>query len=421
MIRSHVLRFRALSVFAVLVTTVAVASCSEDLQGGASCPINCPQDAPPLKDTTLDAVTFDTSLASFPPLGFEPTLLLTRRGDTVDTRIVTRYDTLPTTSGSDSITQIDSAYITGTRIVGDSALSFHDSATVEVYDVTDAVGDTATAALLAQFTPANLIGARQYGKGDKPDTLRVFLDTARVRARVTVDHRLHIALRMVTSGSEQIRILSRNGGGGFALTIRTSPDTAVAAQTVNPSSDFPTGQTFLTTAMADFTLVALAPPLAANVLRVGGVPWRRVMLRFNIPSRIVDSSAVIRATLFLTQSPTGPNAGDSVELHVVPIIVSDRVTDLHTILEFAGSTSLFSVDSVAVMPKDSVRRGLEIVHVIQSWRGQDTIKTPRAVALILGTEGLSPAAVDFFSIKAPAGVRPQLRLTYITKLNSGRP
>jgi hypothetical protein len=421
MIRSLVVRFRALSLFAVLLATAVVASCSEDIQGGSACPALCPQDAPPKRDTTIDAVTFDTSLSSFPPLGFEPTLLLARFGDTVDARIVTRYDTLPELSGTDSIKQIDSAYITGHRLAADSLLKIKDTAAVEVYDVTDAAGDTVTAALLAQFTPANLIGTRQYVGGDKPDTLKIFLDTGRVHSRIHVDHRLHIALRMVTKGSEQIRVISQNGGQGFALTVRTSPDTTVAAQTVQPSSDFPADRPFLTAAMADFQLVALAPPMAANTLRIGGMPWQRALLRFHIPSRIVDSTEVIRATLSVTQRPVGPNAGDSVKVYVVPVIVSSRVADFHTILEFAGSPASLAFDSVTVFPGDSLRRSLQVVHVIQSWRGQDTTKTPRTIALTLATEGVGATAVDFYSITAAAGLRPQLHITYITKLNTGRP
>jgi len=421
MIRSHVVRFRALSLFAVLLATAVVASCSEDIQGGAACPLLCPQDAPLKQDTTIDAVTFDTSLAAFPPLGFEPTLLLAKLGDTVDARIVTRYDSVPEFSGADSITEIDTAYVTALRLTGDSLLALKDSATVEVYDVTDAVGDTVTAGLLAQFTPANLIGARKYGGGDKPDTVQVVLDTARVRSRIHVDHRLHIAFRMVTNGSEQIRIMSQNAGQGFALTVRTSRDTTVAGQTVQPNSDFPSDRPFLTTAMADFNLIAVAPPLGANLLRIGGLPSQRAMLRFHIPSRIVDSTSVIRATLSMTQSPTGPNAGDTVRLYVVPVVVSERVSDLHTILEFAGATGSTALDSVTLTPQDSGRRELQIVHVIQSWHGQDTIKTPRTIALTLATEGLAATAVDFFSMKGPAAFRPQLHLTYITKLNTGRP
>jgi len=415
------LRFKALSLFAVLLTTALVVSCSEDIQGGSACPLLCPQDAPPKQDTVIDAVTFDTSIASFPPLGFEPTLLVARLGDTVDARIVTQYDTLPAVSGSDSIKEIDSAYVTAPRCSPDSVVTFKDSATVEVYDVTDAVGDTVTSALLAQFTPANLIGARRYGGGDKADTVRIQLDTARVRSRIQIGHRLHVAFRMVTAGSGQIRIVSRNSGGGVALTIRTSPDTTVASQTVQPSSDFPSDRPFLTAAMADFSLVALAPALPANVLRIGGIPWRRTMLRFHIPSHIVDSTAVIRASLIMTQRPTGPYTGDSVRLYVVPVIVSDRVTDLRTMLEFAGPASATAVDSVMILPQDSFRRELQIVHVIQSWRGQDTTRTPRIIALTLGTEGLSAAAVDFYSIKGPGAFRPQLHLTYINKLNTGRP
>jgi len=427
MMRSLFVRFRALSVFAVLLTAVAVASCSEDIQAGATCPLLCPQGAPPLKDTIIDAVTFDTSIAGFPPLGFESSLVLARRGDTLDSRIVTRYDTLPvkySAAGQDStIKRIDSAYVTGMRFAEDSALTFRDSASVEVYDVTDAVDDTATAALLAEFTPANRIGVRKYGKGDKPDTLRIVLDTARVRLRVITTHRLHIALRMVTTGSEQVRIISHNSGEGITLTVRASRDTAVAALLINPNSDFAPDKPFLSPAVADFNLIALGSPPAANALRVGGMPWRRVMFRFRIPSRIVDSAGVIRATLFLTQRPmrTGSDAGDSVKLHVVPVIVSDLITDLHQMLEFAGATSSYSTDSVMLVPRDSVRRGLEIVNIVRSWRGQDTIRTPRAIALVLGTEGNRPAAVDFYSIEAPPGLRPQLRLSYVTKLNSGRP
>ena len=43
------------------------------------------------------------------------------------------------------------------------------------------------------------------------------------------------------------------------------------------------------------------------------------------------------------------------------------------------------------------------------------------IAFILGSEGQRPTAVDFYSVKAPAGFRPQLRITYVAKLNSGRP
>ena len=428
MIRSHVVRFRVLSLFAVLLTAVAVASCREDIQAGVGCPLLCPQEQLPLRDTTIDAVTLDTSIAGFPPTGFESTLLLARRGDTLDAGIVTRYDTLPThysAIGQDSvIKRIDSAFVQGRRIAADSSKVLTDSATVEAYDVTDVVNDTSTAALLAAMTSANKIGTRSLAKGANPDTLKVLIDTARVRARVTDStHRMRIALRMVSKGSAQLRFIAHNDGEGFTLVYYPSRDTLVAPIKVAPLSAAPSGLSNLAAALADFGFVALSRPLPnASILRVGGYPWRRVLMRFKLPSNIVDSSAVIRATLFLTQKPSAtPSAGDSVSVRAAPIVASNVVTDLHLRLEFAASSQLFRADSTVLVPQDSGRRELDIVRILRSWRGQDTLKTPRAIALVIGTEGATPTSVDFFSIEAAPGLRPQIRITYATKPSSGRP
>jgi hypothetical protein len=422
MIRSLVVRFKALSIFAVLVASVAVASCSQDIQGGSSCPLLCPQQPAPLKDTIIDGVTFDTSVASYPSLGFEPMLILQQRRDTVDSRIITRFDTLPVTQGTDTIREIDTAFVTLLRIPPDSNKTFKDSARVEVYDVTDAPGDTVTAALLAKFIPANLLGSRQYVPGDTADTVRVTLDTMQIRTRFLVTGHLHLGFRLVTPGSEELRLISTNAGSGAVLSVRVTRDTSKTAIAVDPLSHFPSTQPFLTGALADFPIYAIAPPPPGpTVLRVGGIPGRRVLLRFSIPSHIVDSTAVIRATLTMMQSPTAAAGGDSVRLYISPIIASERLTDLHSLLEFAGAPSIFATDSFTVMPKEALKRSFEMVRVVQTWRGADTIKTPRIVAITLQTEGTSPAAVDLFSIKAPAALRPQLRLTYITKLTTGRP
>ena len=427
MIRSHVVQFRVLSVFAVLLTTVAVVSCSEDIQGGAACPLLCAQQATPLKDTVIDAVTFDTSIAAFPSLGFESNLILARRGDTLDAGIVTRYDTLPThysAAGQDStITHVDSAYIQARRFT-DSTQALHDSATVVAYDVTDAMDDTTTASLVAEMTAANKVGSRDLAKGENPDTLRILIDTARVRARVVATgHRMRIALRMVSRGSAELRFPSHDAGEGFTLVIHPSRDTSVASLKVGPRSDTPAGLPTMAAALADFGFVALARPLTdANALRVGGYPWRRVLLRFKLPSNIVDSSAVIRATLFLTQRPsTAPGSGDSVYVRAVPILASSVVKDLHVYLEFAAVSAIFAPDSTVVVPKDSGKREIDIVRILRSWRGQDTIRTPRAIALLIGTEGARPNAVDFFSMEAAPGLRPQVRITYASKPSSGRP
>ena len=76
--------------------------------------------------------------------------LLGQRGDTLATRVITRYDSLPksyTFKGSDStIVRVDSAYLMVPRPAADSAVSFTANDRIEVYDVTDAANDTAETA-----------------------------------------------------------------------------------------------------------------------------------------------------------------------------------------------------------------------------------------------------------------------------------
>jgi hypothetical protein len=430
MIRSQVVRFRVLTLLAMCLAMFTIASCSEDIQGGKGCPLLCPQQATPLFDTTLDAVTFDTSVSGFPPLGFESTLLLSKQGDSLDAGIVSRYDSMPThfsVKGQDSaITHVDSAFIRGLRIASDTDSTFklHDAATVEVYDVTDVTADTTTSALVGAMIPGNRIGALDLAQGANPDTLQILLDTSRVRSRVVDSHRLRIALRMVTAGSAQLRFLSRDQAAGFALTVYPSRDSSAEVLSFTAQSDT-TGTPFPTVAaaLADFPVVVARPPSRPGALRVGGYPAQRVLMRFKIPRNIIDSSAVVRATLFLTQFPsTAPRSGDSVFMFAVPIVSSALVTDPHLELEFAASPAIFpNPDSVRLVPKDSGRKQMDIVKILRDWRGQDTLKTPRAIALVIGGEGATTPALDFFSMEAATGLRPQLRITYAAKPSSGRP
>src|SRR5947209_11736765 len=89
------------------VTAVfTIAACTEKLEGGASCPLLCPEQAAALKDTTINAVSFDTTVVGLPPIGSEKFLMLASHGDTLETRVIIRFDTIPQTftanSGLDS-------------------------------------------------------------------------------------------------------------------------------------------------------------------------------------------------------------------------------------------------------------------------------------------------------------------------------
>jgi hypothetical protein len=423
--RSSFVRFKNLSIFVVALATFAIAGCSENLGAGQACPVLCPPESAPLKDTIVDAVVLDTSSTGFPDIGFEPTLIVAHRADSLDTRVITRFDSLPQTykyqTADSNIVRMDSAFIVAPRLVSDTAAKFNADGRFEVYDVTDAANDTSVADLGGQFTAANKIGQLTYAKGDSPDTLKIFLDPARVLSRLQNGRNLRVGLRMVSTGSDLYRIPSTNTAAGLKLTLVPNSDTLATRVTVSPQTFSPVDPVYLRFPLSDFQITVVGGAPAANVLRVGGAPARRVLLQFDIPSRIVDSTVVVRASLLLTQRrSTAPEAGDTVALQIVPIVASAQVTDLHTKLEFAGG-SFFPVDSQLVVPKDSGVVSLEMVRLLRAWKGQSTTSTPRTAALFLSSEGIKLSSFDFFSTEAAPALRPRLRITYVPRVNSGQP
>jgi hypothetical protein len=155
---------------------------------------------------------------------------------------------------------------------------------------------------------------------------------------------------------------------------------------------------------------------------VGGVPSRRTFLRFDLPSRIIDSTTVVRASLLLTQSPNRRlDQGDSVYLYPVAVLASPAVTDIGTLLGFLGSSGQFGLDSLSLTPGDTGVKSFEIVGLVRAWHMQPTTVVPRTVAIRSGAEGQLPAQFDFFSTRAIAALRPRLRITYVPQTSFGVP
>jgi len=70
---------------------------------------------------------------------------------------------------------------------------------------------------------------------------------------------------------------------------------------------------------------------------------------------------------------------------------------------------------------DSGTRAIEIASAFSYWRTQDAALTPRAIVLLSSTEGLNPLGLRFFSLEAPAALRPRLQISYIRKFPIGLP
>ena len=426
---------RVLGLATGLVAILTIAACSETLEGGGACPLLCPQQAVTLKDTTIDALVVDTTVNGLPSIGTEAYLMLASHGDTLDARAIVRFDTLPGTyskNGVDStITKLDTAQLI-VPIAFDSTKRPLVPITIELYnvDTTDTSGtvvnanlDTSVAVLAPLFRPNRLIGGKTFAPESLSDTLRIPISTDSVLNAVKNGKHLRVGFKLVSSRSGDIRIATALAGMPVRLRMKPSLDTSVAPVFVSPLSLTPQNQTFLSQPLADYTIVVKGGnTTAATLLGVGGVPSRRVYLKFNVPSHIVDSTSIVRASLLMTQTPNRLlNPRDSIYIFPVPILSTAAVSNYASALQFLGSVGQFGLDSLKLAPADSGIRSFEIVGLVRTWRRQPESVSPRTLALRSGTEGQLGAEIDFFSTRAGAGVRPRLRITYVPVSATGLP
>ena len=424
---------KVLVLLSASIGVLTIAACSEKLDAGRSCPLLCPQQAISLSDTTIDAVIVDTTVLGLPPVGNETYLMLASHGDTLETRAIVRFDTLPqsyTKSTIDSvITHIDTATLVTPIAKPDSLRRPKVPVTIEAYNVdsvdvdSSGVVDTSTVILGSLFRPDRFLGSKTFAPESLLDTLRIPISTDSVLARVLKGTRLRIGFRVLSSASVDIRIGTAQSAGPVTLRIKASLDTAASAVVVQPNSSTPPGKTFVSGPLQDFTIVLKGQNTSrTNLLSVGGVPSRRTFLRFNVPSRIVDSTTIVRASLLLTQVPNRlVNPRDSVFVYAQAVLASPVITDISSALQFLSAPGAFGLDSISAAPSDSGVRSFEIVGLVRTWRGQPTTVSPRAVALLSAVEGQLPGEIDFYSTKAPAGVRPRLRITYVPQTSYGLP
>ena len=197
-------------------------------------------------------------------------------------------------------------------------------------------------------------------------------------------------------------------------------DTAIHAITVSPRSRTPdNGQLALD--YTDYTLVLAAPPLpGGDVLSVGGLPSRRAFFRFVVPTRIIDSSTVLRATLFLTQRPNlAIDPRDTVAVVPELVLAGEEVTDL---ARAAFLASPFAIDTLRVAPGDSGVRQIEMAAAVRQWSAAGTtFGQQRAIILRSTVEGASAFELQFYSSEAAPAVRPRLRISYSLRSSFGIP
>ena len=415
-----------------LATAVAVVfgACDESLEGGNACPLLCPQPPITMRDTTFVAVELDTAIAGYPSFATEASMFLASFGDTLQTRGVVRYDSLPqlfrhnNSTVDSSIVFVDTGAVIKLSIVTGDTVG--QPTTIEAYDVDlEGADDSDPQAVVSAFTPERLLGSRTVPADSLRDTVSVPINPDRLLARIQSDtpgNRLRVGLRVTSaSGSARLMVRTGNGQAPAVLRFRPSADTSVNIIELTPFSKTP-AEAFLAADYADYLVVATPPPdPPSDVTRIGGLPGRRAYMRFNIPSRILDSSNVVRATLLLTQRPNGfsPEPDDSVAIEPFAVTAGAGITDLSRALLFLIATP--GADSARLVAADSGVRTFELIRLVKLWAATTAAKTPRALSLRSTVEGVSGRQIDFYSLEAPPEVRPRLRITYLPRTTGGLP
>jgi len=403
-------------------------ACREDLDGTAGCPALCPEQNIVSNDTLLETfVAVDSTITGYPSLGTEALLLVASRGDTLDARAVMRFDTLTqrfSRGGVDSaIYALDSSMvIVRLDTAGTKATA---PVTVELYDVDTTAVDTSTAAVLALFRPDRLIGGKTYEANElKRDTLRVPLQNDKVLGKLTgsAPRRLRLGFRVQSSASAQIRIVAREGGFTNQVSYDPSPDTLVRALVNSPASLTPTDNPTIRGDLTDYQLVAKSTGTSAgSLLGVGGLPAQRAYLRFDIPSRLVDSTTIVRATLVLTQVPNASvDANDSLTIYPHVVRAAVELTDIGRSAGILNPPN-FEIDSIRVVPSSSGPRAIEIVGALRDWKTTGPKTLQRAIVLRSSAEGASAPSALFYSSDAAPALRPRLRITYVNQVEFGIP
>lgn len=426
--------FRALMVL-LLPAALAVGACSEKLETSATCPILCPGQQLDVIDSVIATpIVLDSNLDAYPFIGDEVPLLLAKRGDTLDLRMVVRFDTLVrdyTPVGGttlEPIAEVDSAFLSVQLIKGTLALPT--DFTIEAYEVSDStLADSIPTNLLPLFTASRLLGTLALTDTTFDDSaiVQIPLDSAKIR-EIIQDPLRTLRIGLMVTSTESVELLvttSINVVSGPSFDFKPSTDSGQAIMSLIPSSLTPRTPPGLNSNFVDYLVVADAPEVrAVGRFAVGGLPGNRSYMRFDLPRWLTDSVFVLRARLELTQDPIyGFDEGDTVVVRAHMALGGNALTDLNRAVAVLAPSNIFTPDSIVTTPADSGLVTLEINGALRQWRTLDGVRPfPSALVLRTHVEGRFARGVRFFgSDAADPAVRPRLIVSFVPNVTFGRP
>jgi hypothetical protein len=143
-----------------------------------------------------------------------------------------------------------------------------------------------------------------------------------------------------------------------------------------------------------------------------------------IPPFYFDSVVLVRATLSLTQRPTGTVFREQ-DIAVAPVAVSagPLIVDIRRAASLVYPSLQFGIGAIVAAPADSGVRTIDLIQLVRQWGSVTDRATGPQNAIVLQSlsEGAGAGALEFFGPDAPAALRPKLRLSFIPRARFGRP
>lgn len=397
---------------AVLAAAALALGCTENISAPGRCPELCPSGNVVLVDTLLAApVTADTSVRGY-VLVREASFMLAADLDTLKSEALIQFSRILDTTWTVTINgKLDTAFIG--RI--DSVVML-----VHVGQRDSAVKNIR---LIVHRLPANFDTAATYASIAPYFADSTLMDTITVPdsavAGDTVS--LHIADSLVIPPADT-NVVSV----GIAMTA-PSP-TAFSIQSGANGSSSPIlyyyvhAKAPLDTVTKEFSVepffwnFVMSPPPSqppSGVLAVGGMPTARSTMYLSLPKVVLDSNAIVRATLLLNLvQPAGGFARDSFWIFAQPVVRD------------YGTKSVLYPDS-AISGNVVVHQGqtglvkLDMAPILRFWGTTTGDSTPRLVVLRAFPEGAVLGAAAFQGLGAAGS--PQLEVTYVKPYHFGVP
>ena len=386
--------------------------CGEDLLAPATgtCPDFCPPEQLQVVDTILlDNVTSDSSFSGY-ILPHEATNLQVYRDSTAAAESGSRAvlvflpfsDTLRLASADTNRGPVIGTDSFAVRIpVRGRNLAVADLELL-LYRIPVTV-DTATtyADLDPFFTDSTLLASLVVPDSVADSTLTVILDSLAFPDFAADGNRAAIGVAL-RDPSTYVQLGAAENNDAASLTRYVQVDSA-GTSVARSEGKQPELDTFVGTPNS---------PVSAEARAIGGTPASRTMLRFDLPVRIVDSSAVVRATLELV--PVEPVLGAPTDS--LAVIAQGLATDVGAKSPLLPVSSDVVGQLIAFLPvgsTDTVR--LDVTDLVISWTVDSTV--PRTIAVRAVPEGDSFAELRVGA--AGGAFRPRLHVTFVPPLRLG--